>query len=493
MLQQTVLLIKMSLKSSVMNKPQFLINNSPHTSESMCNKESPAFLLTVDSNQAINAALRLFLVFFLWSHSLYSETLSLDLKKGLELALSHSPRHREALIELEQARLSELIQQAEHDPSLTASVDQQLEAETRQHKGTLQQTFYGGVSLSTSLSHSEQPTANDTRDWTLSISKSLLKGGTWVETRQGLMNAIKNSLKQVNTYRLARRKLLLDVRELYYDIEEKRQTLKIQELRLERAKKNLEHAVEKDEPMDIAIAKLEVPRNEISLLRSRMNLSTDLDSLRVLLGLPLETEIDIPPLILPKPGEVDLTSDLKIMLDKHEDIINANLDLAHQKRQVKSRQWGLTPSLTLSASLNHSGEGPLSEMEQDEKSVGLDLSWPLGIRQEWHQLRSAKLELRDQELALARIRLEKSGSLRRLHRNILEAMESLHLQEQTVKLEQFRVELYRDRWQEGQINILEMVRSEGDLENSKVNLVSRRLQYIRSVENYHFAVGRKAF
>jgi outer membrane protein TolC len=427
------------------------------------------------------------------SELLHSSPLTLDLNSGLDLALSHSPRHRQALIELEQTRLSELIQRAEHDPTLTASVDQQLEAETRQHRGTLKQSFYGGLSLSTSLSHSEKPLDPDSRDWTLSLSKSLLKGGSWVETRQALMASIRASLKQVNTYRIARRKLLLDVRKLYYDIEEKRQTLKIQELRLERAKKNLEHALEKDEPMDIAIAKLEVPRNEISLLRSRMNLSTDLESLRVILGLPLETQISVPPLELPKPGEVDLPSDLNVMLHQHEDILNSQLDLAHQKRLVRIRKWELTPSLSLSASINHSGEGPLTEMEQDEKSVGLDLSWPLGIRQEWNRMKSARLELRNQELALARERLEKSANLRRLHRNILEAIEALHLQEETVKLENFRVKLYRDRWQEGQINILEMVRSEGDFENSKVDLISRRLRYIRSVEDYHFAVGRLAF
>lgn len=419
--------------------------------------------------------------------------LELDLESGLALAISQSPRHREALIQLEQAKLTELIQRAEHDPTLSASVDRQLEAETRQHRATLNQSFYGGFNLSTSLAHSEKPLSNDERDWTLSVSKSLLKGGTWVETRQALMNSIRGALKQVNTYRLSRRRLLLDVRELYYDIEEKRQTLKIQELRLERAQKNLEHAIEKDEPMDIAIAKLEVPRNEISLLRSRMNLSNDLDSLKVLLGLPLDIEISVPPLTLPTPGEVELETDLAHMLKNHEDILNIKLDLAHQERLVRIRKWELTPSLTLSASLNHRGEGALSEMTQDEKSVGLDLSWPLGIRQEWHRLKTARLELDEQELELSKMRLEKSGSLRRLHRNILESIEALNLQEETVKLEQFRVELYRDRWQEGQINILEMVRSEGDLENSKVNLVSRRLQYIRSVENYHFAVGRLAF
>jgi len=34
------------------------------------------------------------------------------------------------------------------------------------------------------------------------------------------------------------------------------------------------------------------------------------------------------------------------------------------------------------------------------------------------------------------------------------------------------------------------VRSEGDLENSRVTLLNRRLDYIRNVNAYHLEVGR---
>ncbi|MBQ9445335.1 MAG: TolC family protein, partial [Victivallales bacterium] len=58
------------------------------------------------------------------------------------------------------------------------------------------------------------------------------------------------------------------------------------------------------------------------------------------------------------------------------------------------------------------------------------------------------------------------------------------------KLINRQVELYRDTWENGEIDILELVRTQTDLENSYVDLSDSKINYLELLANYMFLIGK---
>jgi len=47
-----------------------------------------------------------------------------------------------------------------------------------------------------------------------------------------------------------------------------------------------------------------------------------------------------------------------------------------------------------------------------------------------------------------------------------------------------------DLWNEGETDILELVRNQNELQKTKVSLVNTKVQYLELIEGYYFAVGK---
>ncbi len=73
---------------------------------------------------------------------------------------------------------------------------------------------------------------------------------------------------------------------------------------------------------------------------------------------------------------------------------------------------------------------------------------------------------------------------------LVEAEKSVELGRQRVKVLERQLILYQDRWENGEINILEYVRSQNDLENAKVQLVTQQARYMELRAEYDFLTGR---
>ena len=75
-------------------------------------------------------------------------------------------------------------------------------------------------------------------------------------------------------------------------------------------------------------------------------------------------------------------------------------------------------------------------------------------------------------------------------RQLDEYQKAVKLQEFKCDLLKRKEELYRDRWENGEIDILELVRTQTDLEDSLVDLIGRKVSYMELLANYHYLIGR---
>lgn len=71
-----------------------------------------------------------------------------------------------------------------------------------------------------------------------------------------------------------------------------------------------------------------------------------------------------------------------------------------------------------------------------------------------------------------------------------ETLQLVRLQQQKLRVAERRSELYQDRWENGEIGILEHIRSQNELENSRILLITYQTNYMELLGEYDFEVGR---
>jgi outer membrane protein TolC len=409
----------------------------------------------------------------------------------IEYALQNSPTFKSQALEQKAAELNHRIEEVALDPALTFNANRDQEDPVSHSESlNLSKRWHGGWRATGTLQSSDTSESTTSSSRSISISKALLKDGSQLETRRVLDNALVTLLQRNNTLELERRRLVTNVKKQVYRTLRSMETLKIQQLRLDRAKRNLEHAIERDEPMDIATAKLEVPSSEIQLLNAQINIQNNLDNLKVTMGMPLSGNLQLKALTPFDFIAFNLDEDISWSLDNHETLLNQELTIQRQERLLKIAKRDRWPSLRLTAEFSQSSDEGFSSYETDEQSLAMNLSWPIGARSSRLGVDLAKNILERNHLSLKRSQLEKTQRCRQLGRRLEEQQKSILLQAQEVELRELQVEMFQDRWSEGEIDILELVRNQNSLENSRVGLVSAKVNYLETLADYENEVGR---
>jgi outer membrane protein TolC len=132
----------------------------------------------------------------------------------------------------------------------------------------------------------------------------------------------------------------------------------------------------------------------------------------------------------------------------------------------------------------------LEEEQAAEYTFGISASWEIGARGSRAEARIAKNGVESSKLDIETVERAKAKKLRDLGDRLEEALRLVHLQEQSVELGEFQHALYKDRWENGDIDILEYVRSQNDLENSKIQLINSKTSYMELLGEYDYETGR---
>lgn len=416
----------------------------------------------------------------------------MSLDDCIAYAVKHSPELLKLDIAHDTQRFQTVIERAAFAPSITYKNTYEVEAEDRTDTLTLSKDFLGGVELSSTMSATKDlDEDSDSASWSLSLSKQILGGGTMLESRNGIDTSLVNEVIALNKVGRKKRELVYKVKGYFYQVIRNTQSLSIKQRRLDRAKTNLEHAIERERPLDIITAKIQIPDNELAVLSVERGIKDSLDLLKVAMGMPVSQPLSIDEKIAFEIVERDLASDLGYALENHEDFVNNRLEqrkLVWAADITKSNLW---PDVTLSASFAKENEGETVNLRGDDEEVlGLTISWPLGRAEDKAAHWQALNNKRSKETDYFILEQSKRRRLTQLHRLLGENAESVRLQEQRVELVSRQVELYRDRWENGEIDILEFIRSENDLESSKVELVTLETEYLELLAEYEFEAGR---
>jgi outer membrane protein TolC len=407
-------------------------------------------------------------------------------------ALQHSPRLQKLQIAHEDQGLQTVVEKAVYSPHLRLDTSRAETAESETGRATVVLPTVSGFDLSTSLAaNHDDLTDGKGAAFSVRLSKQILGGDSAHERRFAIEETVIDQAIALNDITRQRRQVVLEVKRAFYQIIRDLQSLPVQERRLERAKKNLEQAIEREKPLDINTARIEIPASELSVLAAQRAIATGLDSLKVAIGMPVTDELQIMQSFEFRPVQTGVSADLDYATEHDEEFLNNRLEHVKRSQRVAIARTKVWPDVILAVEKQKDSDPPSLNLDGDGELIfSLGLAWDWRRKGERAKLQQALNAVRQNEVDYFVVSQGKAQRLREFDRQLQEIGRSVELQEQRVDLMSRQVELFNDRWENGEIDILELIRSQNDLENSKVEMISLKARYMELVAEYEFAAGR---
>jgi len=415
-----------------------------------------------------------------------------DLEEVLSLEECLAYAHRNApglnLQRLSYSNVVEAVQiaRATYDPVFRVRRGWQSEDDPNRTTGSVSQTLPAELDAQFTARHQDSG-GNELTEYALRLSKTLLGGGSLLEGRLPIERALIQEAREANSLSLEQRRQLLTVTQNYYAVVRDRLTLRLRQLQLARAERNLEHAKVKEDPLDIATARLRIPESELEVLSTRRRIANGLLDLRDEIGMPVSHPMTVNTQMVYAVRDLDVRSDVARALEEHERVLNARLDLELNEKEFKVARTRRMPEVRVEMTVERTD----SALEDDSEARGeLVFEWPWLDRRDRAEARQRLIDVEQSEIRLFDTVQDVRKSIESLALRVEEARKSVALQEERVKVLEQQLRLYQDRWENGEINILEYIRSQNDLENARVQLVSQQTRYMELLAEYDFATGR---
>ncbi|WDE96171.1 TolC family protein [Lentisphaera profundi] len=432
----------------------------------------------------------LFILLFTCTLHAQQKTWSID--TIIEYAVKNSQTIKNSELSLENRVQNSAIARSAYDLGISSTASSKTDGSSDSQSFRLNQPLPAGFEANVTGAHSQNGNSDtDNTDLALSISKQILGGGSLSSSLKSIRNAHTDELIGLNSLKRSKRDLVRDVMNSFYRLIRISKSLDISLRRLETSKKNLEMAIAREDPLDISSAKINVPRDEISVIAARVNLKNELDNLQVLMGLAPKEEFKVETnfeFSLAKPNSAE---DMIYAQQNSEDFLNLELSRIKLDRELEDRDE--KNSVDVSLFVRHNLENDTNEninlRGDEETTVGVNLNWTLGNRAEIAQLKIAKNNLRENGFDYKILYNQRLQSLRRLERALNELNKSIQVQIQEIKFNEEQLELYKDRWESGKMAILEYLRSQNRLEDSRIQLINLKTNYMETLQNYLFDTG----
>ncbi|MBQ7177895.1 MAG: TolC family protein [Victivallales bacterium] len=439
-------------------------------------------------------AFLLFLIVFclVFADEKTNETKKYSLDECIAYAMEHSPVLAKQNLTVMNQKLQTVIEQAVFDFKLNGGYTQRAQAGTGDTSVTLSKEFENGFDVKSWVSTVRENGVGVTSSYVaVQVSKSILGGGRAAEVRYNMDASMLDEISTYNTWNRARRKLAQDVKVAYYGIIQAQQSLLVKERALKNAEHTLALTKEREKPLDIMTAQIRIPENELAVNTAKRAILNGLDSLKELIGMEVTEPFDITGDFDYQVKDQDLKKDMEFAQDNLETFINNRLERRKLTMQEEIYDNKTIPDVKLSATHYKYGDGDGFNFNgREEQVIALNFTWNLGRNAELARLQTSRNKLESNQHDYFILQQELKTSVIGYHRRLLESADAVRLQESICDFQKRKEELYKDKWENGEIDILELVRTQTDLENANVALIEKKIAYLQLLANYEYTVGR---
>jgi outer membrane protein TolC len=452
------------------------------------------------------------------------EPVTLSLDQAIRMALEQSLDLQIVRKSLGAAETDPIVEMAKFDPSFKLNLDG---GRTVDATGTttssdvnlsLDKPVLTGGTLSLALDNRWTDTSSgftqlqygcttrcDQSNLQLKIIQPLLKGGGVAVNRAPILIAANNASVSTEAVRQKAEELVGDVERAYWNLVLQRKILQVKQEYLRAAKALLEATQAKVEQgllasIEALVAESGAASQEEAVVIAERAVRDAQDRLKRFFtptAAALTNEAAIIPLDEPEPEprEIDLAALTQAALEQRPELVQAKLDLANSRLNLKLAQNQLWPTLDLQGSGGPSGfgESPLQKITSGDFyqwQAGLTLTVPLGNRsadatalKRRFEMERAALQLKDREQSiLLEVKEAARGAVANSKR-IQVTRQARRLAEKKLEAEQARFEL-------GLTTVQDVLNFERDLAEAKQAEIQAAVDYRNSLVDLDQRTGR---
>ncbi len=224
---------------------------------------------------------------------------------------------------------------------------------------------------------------------------------------------------------------------------------------------------------EVGVAQIQVMNNEATLISTEGNLKNSIESFNMLLGLPIDTQLELkdPFEVTPLPMSADKYVDL--VTSTNLELKSLRLSLRQQNNSLRVTRMGQQPDLTLGTTANQDDEG------RHNISASLNFSWAFGDGG------ATRARVRAAEESLERLKINLWDTERQLIQDTYNDLRALQLQTQRIEILKRNVEqatrnmdngLYNYQ-NYGQITFRNIQDLQLELARARTNLVNAMITY----------------
>jgi outer membrane protein TolC len=412
---------------------------------------------------------------------------TLGLTQCVAYAEAHSRELKEALLALDRQELATYISRGRYRTDLSVRGDWNDGSGDGNGRAELSREIPWGMDLSASYRNQFPDEGEDSATLAFGISKVVLGGGSRAASMLEIDNSLLDELIRGNRVHQERRRLAYRVCSAYYSVIRAQQTLLVRQRRLERAERNLAVTRERENPLDIANAELEIPDAQASVVRAEREIASALDRLKLIMGMAVEQPLAIAEVVEFAPRQIGLEADLAYCHGHHEELLNAELERRKLENTLLVQERRGWPEVTVGVTYEEYSGG---SDEEEELSATAAMRWELGSRTERARTRRGELDVEAHGIETDSLRESRVALVRDLARRLEETLQSVTLREKGLEVAQLRVALYADLWENGEIDILEYQRSQNNYEDSRIDLINLQTTYMERLSEYTYEVGQ---
>ncbi|MBR5277013.1 MAG: TolC family protein [Bacteroidaceae bacterium] len=445
--------------------------------------------------------------------------ISMTLDDALNYSIENSPELKTALMNLRRYKFSLNAQRASLKSKFSLTLNPISYSRNRYFESRLSEWYTNESFASSGTFSISQPilwtgatvSLNNKFGW--QNNKSSLAGGEndnsaysndlYLSVTQPLFryNAIKLDLKNIEldyenaqiNYALRRLTLENSITNQFYSVYTAQNNLEISKAELKDAEANF-NIIKNKVDADLS-TKDELYQAELNLATARstvdnriVSLENAKDDFKKILGIDIDTDIEIIAQVTAEPVSVDLGKAIANALSsrlelKQREISRTELDL--QMKQIKETN-SFNGELSLSIGIMGDNErlGDIYKTPTNNPRVSLSFNVPIF---DWGE---RKARIKAQEIAIEMHNLETDEekkaieiAIRKSYRNLNNLLTQISIAEKSVKNAQLTYDLNAERYRNGELTGMEMNQFQTQLSNKKMSYVSTVIEYKKELLN----------
>lgn len=383
-------------------------------------------------------------------------------------------------------------------PTLDVSMRSSDDSDSNSGSATLESETPLGFALSPFLSfdHTNTDTGSYTTAYGITLSRPLFALHERMRQRLPLSRARRDLLVAEHNLRMELRELRLQVARAFYDVQRAVARLEVRRTRvldstefLAVVKRRVDNGF--SPPVDIVNATIDLKRAESAVAAESASVQNALDALKQVMGFELGVDLDLGPLDANRniDFEYGLDADLVRTLTRHEKVLSKLCDIQVAEREILVQRDAVHPQLDLelTVSQNAVGDTFLDDVVSDEGETAFTVSYSTDLdfaRAKRARLRRLEKEQAERLLELKDIEIQLTRDLRAAARSIDRFQSQIKLDEARFTAEKSRLQATIDRYEQGNVDNLEVTRAKRDVDTAALVLLDSRIGLFLAIARY---------